>query len=137
MTLTLLHSAGTRSVRPLWRLKEMGLPYQLRTLGYDSTYFASDAFRKINPMGKVPALYDAGTVIAASTAIVQSRCTGLATQTFRLPPDKRPNMAHICNGSISLKAFGCPILIEVVNMIRKGQFAPGPSLFEQFAPLAG
>ena len=50
-------------------LEEMGLPYALKSIKYDSAYFASDEFRAINPMGKVPALYDDGALIVESTAI--------------------------------------------------------------------
>ena len=71
MSLTLFHSPGTRSIRALWLLEEMGLPYELKSIKYDSAYFASDEFRKINPMGKVPALYDDGQLVMESTAIIQ------------------------------------------------------------------
>ena len=69
MSLTLFHSPGTRSIRALWLLEEMGLPYELKIIKYDSAYFASDEFRAINPMGKVPALFDDGALIVESTAI--------------------------------------------------------------------
>lgn len=71
MSLTLFHSPGTRSIRALWLLEEMGLPYELKTIKYDSKYFASDEFREINPMGKVPALYDGDALIIESTAIME------------------------------------------------------------------
>lgn len=71
MTLKLFHTPGTRSVRPRWLLEEMGVAYDLKTLEYDGAYFASDEFRKINPMGKIPALYDGETLINESIAIMQ------------------------------------------------------------------
>lgn len=71
MSLTLFHSPGTRSIRALWLLEEMGLPYELKSMKYDSAYFASDEFRAINPMGKVPALFDDGELIIESTAIME------------------------------------------------------------------
>lgn len=71
MALTLFHSPGTRSVRAFWLLEEMGLPYDLKTMKYDSAYFASDEFRAINPMGKVPALLDDEALIIESTAIME------------------------------------------------------------------
>lgn len=87
MTLTLFHSPGTRSVRPLWLMEEMGLPYDLKTIGYDSAYFASEQFRQINPMGKVPALYDGETLIAESTAILQYLLHRFAPSELAVPPD--------------------------------------------------
>lgn len=71
MALTLFHSPGTRSIRALWLLEEMALPYALKSKEYDGAYFASDEFRAINPMGKVPALYDDGALIIESTAIME------------------------------------------------------------------
>ncbi|MEM1152531.1 MAG: glutathione S-transferase N-terminal domain-containing protein, partial [Pseudomonadota bacterium] len=71
MTLTLYHSPGTRSIRPLWLMEEMGVDYQLESIDYDSTYFASETFRSINPMGKVPALIEDGQLLIESTAIMQ------------------------------------------------------------------
>ena len=86
MTVTLFHTPGTRSVRPLWLLEEMGLPYELKTIGYDSAYFASEDFRQINPMGKVPALYDGKTLIAESTAILQYLLHRFGTSELAVAP---------------------------------------------------
>ncbi|MEM1160368.1 MAG: glutathione S-transferase family protein [Pseudomonadota bacterium] len=71
MTLTLFHTPGTRSVRARWLMEEMGVPYELKTLEYDGAYFASDDFRRINPMGKIPAMYHGETLINESVAIMQ------------------------------------------------------------------
>lgn len=71
MALTLYHTPGTRSVRARWIMEEMGVPYTLKTLEYDGDYFASDEFRKINPMGKIPALYDDGVLLSESVGIMQ------------------------------------------------------------------
>ena len=69
--LTLFHSPGTRSIRVFWLLEELGLSYDLKSYKYDSKYFASSEFRAINPMGKVPALYDGEQLIIESTAIME------------------------------------------------------------------
>ncbi|MFT6033982.1 MAG: glutathione S-transferase [Arenicella sp.] len=71
MSLTLFHSPGTRSIRVRWLLEEMALPYDLKSIKYDGKYFASDEFKAINPMGKVPALYDNGALIVESIAIME------------------------------------------------------------------
>lgn len=70
-TLTLFHTPRTRSLRPLWLLEEMGLDYELVTTAYDADYFASEKFRAINPMGKVPAFYDGKQLIIESTVIME------------------------------------------------------------------
>lgn len=71
MTLTLFHSPGTRSVRARWLMEEMNVPYDLKTYAYDGAFFASEEFRAINPMGKVPALYDGDELLVESVAIMQ------------------------------------------------------------------
>lgn len=87
MSLTLFHAPGTRSVRILWLLEEMGLPYQLRSLAYDSAYFASDAFRAINPMGKLPALHDGDQTIIESAAIMDYLLHRHGPSPLALAPD--------------------------------------------------
>ncbi len=71
MPLILFHTPKSRSIRPLWLLEEMGLDFELNTIPYDSEYFASDAYRKINPMGKVPAFYDGEHLVLESTVILE------------------------------------------------------------------
>ena len=71
MPLILFHTPKSRSLRPLWLLEEMGLDFELKTITYDAEYFASDAYRAINPMGKVPALYDGDHLVLESTVILQ------------------------------------------------------------------
>lgn len=71
MSLILFHTPNSRSLRPLWLLEEMGLDFELKTIGYDAEYFASDAYREINPMGKVPAFYDGDHLILESTVILE------------------------------------------------------------------
>ena len=87
LSLTLFHSPGTRSIRVLWLLEEMGLPYELQSKKYDSAYFASDEFRAINPMGKVPALYDDGELIIESTAIMEYLLHRYGPSPLAVPPD--------------------------------------------------
>ncbi len=69
--LILFHTQKSRSLRPLWLLEEMGLDFELKTISYDAEYFASDAFRKINPMGKVPAFYDGDHLVLESAVILE------------------------------------------------------------------
>lgn len=71
MPLMLFHTPKSRSLRPLWLLEEMGLDFELKTITYNSEYFASDEYREINPMGKVPALYDGENPVLESTVIMQ------------------------------------------------------------------
>lgn len=52
-------------------MEEMGLEYELVSMAYDAKYFASEKYRAINPMGKLPALYDGKQLIIESTVIME------------------------------------------------------------------
>ena len=88
MTLVLFHTPLTRSMRPLWLLEEMGLPYELNSMAYDAAYFASPEYRKINPMGKVPALYDGDQQLVESTVIMEYILTKYGPSPLALTPDE-------------------------------------------------
>ncbi|HPD92013.1 MAG: glutathione S-transferase family protein [Rhodobacter sp.] len=51
-----------------WMLEEIGQPYRLHTLDYDTTMKAPD-YLAINPMGKVPAIVHDGQVVTEVAAI--------------------------------------------------------------------
>ena len=87
MRQTLVHTPGTRSVRARWLMEEMGVSYNLKTLAYDGAYFASNEFRKINPMGKVPALYDGEMLISESIAIMQYVMERFGPTDLNVPAD--------------------------------------------------
>ncbi len=57
----------TRAIRPRWLLEELGLVYEL--VEVDDALRASDDYRKIHPLGKVPALVDDSVTIYESAAI--------------------------------------------------------------------
>lgn len=51
-----------------WMLEEVGQPYRTELLGYGDTMKA-EAYRAINPMGKVPAIRHGDTVVTETAAI--------------------------------------------------------------------
>ncbi len=51
-----------------WMLEEIDQPYRTELLDYDTT-MKSDAYRAINPMGKVPAIVHRGVVVTEAAAI--------------------------------------------------------------------
>jgi glutathione S-transferase len=72
--LTLYAAPRTRSLSVLWLLEEIGVPYTLKRLDLDKAEHKSEAFLKLNPLGKVPTLVDDGTPLTERAAI----CTYLA-----------------------------------------------------------
>jgi glutathione S-transferase len=59
----------TRSLRAVWVLEEVGVPYERVRLDISAGEQKSAEFRAINPMAKVPALTDGTLAIAESGAI--------------------------------------------------------------------
>jgi glutathione S-transferase len=69
MTMTLYHAPGTRSLRVLWALRELGLPHAVveRSL-FD--FVADRGWRDLNATGRVPFLVDGELRLAESLAIL-------------------------------------------------------------------
>ena len=61
----------TRAVRIVWLFEELGLPYELEAFTLGDPRMRAPDYRKIHPMGRVPALEDDGVTIFESGAIVQ------------------------------------------------------------------
>jgi glutathione S-transferase len=61
----------SRSLRILWLLELLGVPYELDQHGRDpETLRAPDALKRIHPLGKAPVLQDGELVLAESGVIV-------------------------------------------------------------------
>ena len=65
------HAPNTRSVRAIWLLEELGLPYDVQEYKLGDRSMRAPDYLKIHPMGRVPALEDAGVTIFESGAIVE------------------------------------------------------------------
>jgi len=70
MTIKLYHCKGARSVRPLWTLEEMGIPYELESMCFPPRAFR-EGYLDINPLGTVPCLTDSELTMTESTGICQ------------------------------------------------------------------
>ena len=65
------HAPNSRSVRIVWLFEELGLPYELVKFGLGAPEMRTPEYRKVHPMGRVPALEDGNVVIHESGAIVE------------------------------------------------------------------
>lgn len=70
MPIVLHHCVDARSLRPLWMLEELGLPYDLRMLPFPPRALAK-AYLDVNALGTVPALQDGEVFMTESVAMVQ------------------------------------------------------------------
>ena len=57
MALKLWHCVGSRSIRPLWTLLEMGLDFELETMQFPPR-FVHPGYTELNPIGTVPYFTD-------------------------------------------------------------------------------
>jgi glutathione S-transferase len=67
--ITLYGSARTSAGRCLWCLEETGAAYEHKNVDMRAKENKSEAFLKLNPNGKVPALVDGETILFESMAI--------------------------------------------------------------------
>ena len=54
----LYHCAGARSMRSVWLLHELGLEFELVTLGFSMAALRTPEYLAISPLGRVPCLVD-------------------------------------------------------------------------------
>lgn len=71
------HCPQTRSMRSLWLLHELAVPFDLQTYRFDGAIKA-DAYLALNPTGRVPSLEIDGEVLFESGAIAQLLCDRFA-----------------------------------------------------------
>jgi len=69
--ITVYHLPRSRSMRVLWLLEELGLPYKVDSLDYVPGKFGGEDYTKIHPLNKVPAIKDGDMVMFESIAIMQ------------------------------------------------------------------
>ena len=67
--LTLYTNPMSRGRIARWMLEEIGQPYDTVVLGYGDDGMKADAYRAINPMGKVPAIVHDGRTVTECAAI--------------------------------------------------------------------
>ncbi|TPG12695.1 glutathione S-transferase family protein [Sphingomonas oligophenolica] len=67
--ITLYFAPMTRSIRIMWLLEEMALPYRLEPRAFNAD--GERGFAQATPSGKFPVIVDANTVVSESGAIVQ------------------------------------------------------------------
>jgi glutathione S-transferase len=69
MTLTIHGIARSRAFRNMWMAEELGLKWRHDPVGFDEKGIGSAKFRKINPMGQLPAITDGDLALSESLAI--------------------------------------------------------------------
>ena len=68
--ITLHHLEKSQSIRILWLLEELGVPYELKLLPFPPRAL-SPSYLEINPLGTIPFFVDGQAQMTESAAIVQ------------------------------------------------------------------
>jgi glutathione S-transferase len=85
--ITLYHCSDARSLRPLWTLEELGVPYDLKMLPFPPRFRSPD-FMALNPLGTIPLLLDGNVRMTESAAICQYLVTRFGPTTLAVTPDE-------------------------------------------------
>jgi glutathione S-transferase len=89
--ITLHHCPQTRSMRSLWLLHELEVPFQVRSYPFDKT-LRSQEFLSLSPAGRVPALEIDGTRVFETGAITQILCERFSPDGLGRSPDSPDRM---------------------------------------------
>jgi len=68
--LRIYHASLTRGIRAIWLLEELGLPYEVEKIDFSPAYRATQEWRALNPVGKVPAMTDGELTMFESGAMM-------------------------------------------------------------------
>lgn len=88
MTIKLYHCQGARSVRPLWTLEEMGIPYEFESMRFPPRLLR-EGYLDVNPLGTVPALTDGDLTMTESAGICQYLVDRYGPTSLRVAPDEK------------------------------------------------
>ena len=101
----LYYAQNSRAVRIAWLLEELGLEYEIEKFSLGDREMREDAYRRVHPMGRVPALEDGDVTLFESGAIVQYLLAMHANGRMAPQPGSKefPNYLqwlHYCEGMI-------------------------------------
>jgi 2-keto-4-pentenoate hydratase/2-oxohepta-3-ene-1,7-dioic acid hydratase in catechol pathway len=90
--MTLYSCPETRSMRSLWLLNELGVPFELVDMPFDHKYLRSKEYLAVHPLGRIPALKDEDLTMFESGAICEYLCEKYNSPLYRAPG--HPERAH-------------------------------------------
>ena len=117
--ISLYHAKDTRSLRCLWLLEELGLPYQLHWVAFPPA-LKQPQFLAVNPAGTLPWLVDADQAIGESVAILLHLALRHGEGRLMLAPDD-PGHAALLHWTL----FGeTELASSLSTMLRYSLFLP-------------
>jgi glutathione S-transferase len=105
---------GVRGLRVVWQCEEMGLPYQVETVGFPP----SEAYRAINPIGSAPFLEDDGGVAINESIAMMLYLAERYGPTPLLPGKDDPMLARV----LQMTVFGEATIGMGLNPLLEAHF---------------
>lgn len=112
-----------------WMLEEVGAPYRMEVLQFGST-MKDDAYRSVNPMGKVPAIVHADKIVTEGAAICAYLADAFPAAGLAPPATERADYyrwlffaAGPLEAAVSNKALGFDVPKDRERMIGYGNLA--------------
>jgi glutathione S-transferase len=108
----LYYAPGTRARRVRWLLEEMGVDYELAQLDMRAGEHKSEAYARVHPLGKVPALVDGDVTVFESAAICLYLADKFPDKNMAPPadsPDRGPYLQWAVYGVATVE----PALIDL------------------------
>jgi glutathione S-transferase len=128
--LKVYHVPGTRSVRVVWLCEELELPYERVPIDFSPDYRASAEWRRMNPVGKVPAMTDGDLILFESGAMVEHILDRYGEGRLRPAPGTVSHARYLQWSWFAEATFARP-LGEIVNHRRVfGGESSAPALAE-------
>lgn len=125
------HAPRTRGIRPIWTCEELGLDYQVVPVDFSAEYRATEAWRKMNPVGKVPVLIDGELKMFESGAMVQYLVDRYDAGSTLQPQAGTPEHALYLQWSWFAESTFARPLGEIVNHGRVFADAANPDAIEE------
>lgn len=127
------HVPNTRGIRVIWLCEELNIPYTVQLIDFSPEYRATNEWRALNPVGKVPVLTDGDITIFESGAMMDY-LLGRYGDTRLRPPPSHPDYPYYLQWHWFAEATMARPLGEIVNHGREFPYEKRiPEVVEEMA----
>ncbi len=94
--ITLHHLEKSQSIRILWLLEELGVPYEIKLYDRDpKTRLAPASYKAVSPLGTAPVITDGAVTLAETNAIIDYILDGQPDSPLRPKPGAANRAAYL------------------------------------------
>lgn len=108
------HLNQSRSLRTLWLLEELGVPYEVVSYQRDAkTHLAPDSLKAVHPLGKSPVIEMDGQIYAESGAITELLIERFAPERLRPATDSSDYAYYLQWIDFAESSLMLPLMLEL------------------------